>query len=168
MFAVGPCDRCLAPSVCCECVLPVLSPDVYCLCSHLLCVSKAVLTSRAAAPLCVQVTDSNGKMILFIDEIHTVVGAGAAGGAMDAGNLLKPMLGRGELRCIGATTLDEFRWAAAASAAACGPEGWRWLYSGLQGSPEVVPTRPAGSSFPGRRTVDRVHGRCLPSAAVLK
>uniref|UniRef100_A0A7S0WMW3 Clp R domain-containing protein n=1 Tax=Chlamydomonas leiostraca TaxID=1034604 RepID=A0A7S0WMW3_9CHLO len=56
-----------------------------------------------------EVTESNGKIILFIDEIHTVVGAGAAGGAMDAGNLLKPMLGRGELRCIGATTLDEYR-----------------------------------------------------------
>ncbi|MEW5302565.1 MAG: hypothetical protein WDW36_005336 [Sanguina aurantia] len=56
-----------------------------------------------------EVTDSNGKIVLFIDEIHTVVGAGAAGGAMDAGNLLKPMLGRGELRCIGATTLDEYR-----------------------------------------------------------
>eukprot|EP00897_Mesotaenium_endlicherianum_P008408 jgi/Mesen1/7596/ME000395S06752 len=56
-----------------------------------------------------EVTDSDGGIILFIDEIHTVVGAGAANGAMDAGNLLKPMLGRGELRCIGATTLDEFR-----------------------------------------------------------
>ncbi|KAF0906060.1 hypothetical protein E2562_009069 [Oryza meyeriana var. granulata] len=56
-----------------------------------------------------EVTASNGQIILFIDEIHTVVGAGAAGGAMDAGNLLKPMLGRGELRCIGATTLDEYR-----------------------------------------------------------
>ncbi|GJM90398.1 hypothetical protein PR202_ga06675 [Eleusine coracana subsp. coracana] len=56
-----------------------------------------------------EVSASNGQIILFIDEIHTVVGAGAAGGAMDAGNLLKPMLGRGELRCIGATTLDEYR-----------------------------------------------------------
>ncbi|CAL5220448.1 g2466 [Coccomyxa viridis] len=56
-----------------------------------------------------EVTDSNGKIVLFIDEIHTVVGAGATGGAMDASNLLKPMLGRGELRCIGATTLDEYR-----------------------------------------------------------
>jgi ATP-dependent Clp protease ATP-binding subunit ClpB len=56
-----------------------------------------------------EVTDSNGKIILFIDEIHTVVGAGATQGAMDAGNLLKPMLARGELRCIGATTLDEYR-----------------------------------------------------------
>lgn len=56
-----------------------------------------------------EVTDSNGKIIMFIDEIHTVVGAGATQGAMDAGNLLKPMLARGELRCIGATTLDEYR-----------------------------------------------------------
>ncbi|MBD1931749.1 MULTISPECIES: ATP-dependent chaperone ClpB [Cyanophyceae] len=56
-----------------------------------------------------EVTDSKGQLILFIDEIHTVVGAGATQGAMDAGNLLKPMLARGELRCIGATTLDEYR-----------------------------------------------------------
>ncbi len=56
-----------------------------------------------------EVTESAGKIILFIDEIHTVVGAGATQGAMDAGNLLKPMLARGELRCIGATTLDEYR-----------------------------------------------------------
>jgi len=56
-----------------------------------------------------EVTDAKGNIILFIDEIHTVVGAGATQGAMDAGNLLKPMLARGELRCIGATTLDEYR-----------------------------------------------------------
>ncbi|WP_204151758.1 ATP-dependent chaperone ClpB [Leptolyngbya sp. CCY15150] len=56
-----------------------------------------------------EVTDSEGQVVLFIDEIHTVVGAGATQGAMDAGNLLKPMLARGELRCIGATTLDEYR-----------------------------------------------------------
>ncbi|MDX1976033.1 MAG: ATP-dependent chaperone ClpB [Pseudanabaenaceae cyanobacterium bins.68] len=56
-----------------------------------------------------EVTESQGQIILFIDEIHTVVGAGAAQGSMDAGNLLKPMLARGELRCIGATTLDEYR-----------------------------------------------------------
>ncbi len=56
-----------------------------------------------------EVTESEGNIILFIDEIHTVVGAGAAQGSMDAGNLLKPMLARGELRCIGATTLDEYR-----------------------------------------------------------
>nr|YP_002049484.1 ATPase [Paulinella chromatophora]ACB43274.1 ATPase [Paulinella chromatophora] len=56
-----------------------------------------------------EVTASQGKIILFIDEIHTVVGAGATGGSMDASNLLKPMLARGELHCIGATTLDEHR-----------------------------------------------------------
>jgi ATP-dependent Clp protease ATP-binding subunit ClpB len=56
-----------------------------------------------------EVTASNGQIVLFIDELHTVVGAGAAEGAMDAGNLLKPMLARGELHCIGATTLDEYR-----------------------------------------------------------
>jgi ATP-dependent Clp protease ATP-binding subunit ClpB len=56
-----------------------------------------------------EVQKSEGKVILFIDELHTVVGAGAAEGAMDAGNLLKPMLARGELRTIGATTLDEYR-----------------------------------------------------------
>ncbi len=56
-----------------------------------------------------EVTESNGQIILFIDELHTVVGAGAAEGAMDASNMLKPMLARGELHCIGATTLDEYR-----------------------------------------------------------
>lgn len=55
------------------------------------------------------VSESDGQIILFIDELHTVVGAGAQGGALDAGNLLKPMLGRGELHCIGATTLTEYR-----------------------------------------------------------
>jgi ATP-dependent Clp protease ATP-binding subunit ClpB len=55
------------------------------------------------------VTEAQGQIILFIDELHTVVGAGAAEGAMDASNLLKPMLARGELHCIGATTLDEYR-----------------------------------------------------------
>src|SRR5207253_6049173 len=61
---------------------------------------KAVLKEIQAA---------QGEIILFIDELHTVVGAGKAEGAMDAGNLLKPMLARGELHCIGATTLDEYR-----------------------------------------------------------
>ena len=61
---------------------------------------KAVLT---------EVRESEGNIILFIDELHTIVGAGKTDGAMDAGNLLKPMLARGELHCIGATTLDEYR-----------------------------------------------------------
>jgi ATP-dependent Clp protease ATP-binding subunit ClpB len=56
-----------------------------------------------------EVTQSEGQIVMFIDEVHTVVGAGSREGAMDAGNLLKPMLARGELRCIGATTLDEYR-----------------------------------------------------------
>ncbi|HYF14472.1 MAG TPA: AAA family ATPase [Phycisphaerales bacterium] len=56
-----------------------------------------------------EVTASNGAVILFIDELHTIIGAGAAEGAVSAGNLLKPALARGELRCIGATTLDEYR-----------------------------------------------------------
>ena len=56
-----------------------------------------------------EVKSSNGEIILFIDELHTIVGAGKTDGAMDAGNMLKPMLARGELHCIGATTLDEYR-----------------------------------------------------------
>ncbi len=56
-----------------------------------------------------EIKDSDGRIILFIDELHTIVGAGKAEGAIDAGNMLKPMLARGELHCIGATTLDEYR-----------------------------------------------------------
>src|SRR3569832_1650864 len=56
-----------------------------------------------------EITDAEGQIVLFIDELHTVVGAGAAGGAMDASQMLKPMLARGELHTIGATTLDEYR-----------------------------------------------------------
>ena len=56
-----------------------------------------------------EIKDSNGEIILFIDEIHMIVGAGALEGAMDAGNMLKPMLARGEILCIGATTLNEYR-----------------------------------------------------------
>jgi ATP-dependent Clp protease ATP-binding subunit ClpB len=56
-----------------------------------------------------EVTEASGQIVLFIDELHTIVGAGAAEGAMDASNMLKPALARGELRCVGATTLDEYR-----------------------------------------------------------
>ena len=56
-----------------------------------------------------EIKNAEGELILFIDELHTIVGAGAAEGAVDAANMLKPMLARGELRCVGATTLDEYR-----------------------------------------------------------
>src|SRR5512141_2854638 len=56
-----------------------------------------------------EITDSDGEVVTFIDELHTIVGAGAAEGSVDAGNMIKPMLARGELRLIGATTLDEYR-----------------------------------------------------------
>jgi ATP-dependent Clp protease ATP-binding subunit ClpB len=56
-----------------------------------------------------EITDAEGEVVTFIDELHTIVGAGAAEGAMDAGQMIKPMLARGELRLIGATTLDEYR-----------------------------------------------------------
>jgi ATP-dependent Clp protease ATP-binding subunit ClpB len=82
-----------------------------------------------------EVTESAGNIILFVDEIHTVVGAGAAQGSMDAGNLLKPMLARGELRCIGATTLDEYRKYIEKDAAL-----ERRFQSVLVGEPNVVDT----------------------------
>src|SRR4029077_4813726 len=56
-----------------------------------------------------EITDAEGEVITFVDELHTMVGAGAAEGAMDAGNMIKPLLARGELRMVGATTLDEYR-----------------------------------------------------------
>src|SRR5436305_11868229 len=56
-----------------------------------------------------EIANAAGEIIVFIDELHTIVGAGAAEGAVDAANMLKPMLARGELRCVGATTLDEYR-----------------------------------------------------------
>jgi ATP-dependent Clp protease ATP-binding subunit ClpB len=82
-----------------------------------------------------EVTESKGSIILFVDEIHTVVGAGAAQGSMDAGNILKPMLARGELRCIGATTLDEYRKYIEKDAAL-----ERRFQSVLVGEPNVVDT----------------------------
>src|SRR5678815_4697617 len=56
-----------------------------------------------------EITDSQGAFVVFIDELHTLVGAGKAEGSMDAANMLKPMLARGELRCVGATTLKEYQ-----------------------------------------------------------
>ena len=64
---------------------------------------------RNGSKACCRRSKSEGQIILFIDELHTIVGAGKTDGAMDAGNLLKPLLARGELHCIGATTLDEYR-----------------------------------------------------------
>ena len=66
-----------------------------------------------------EVTDADGQIILFIDEMHTLVGAGKPDGAMDASNLLKPALARGELHCVGATTLDEYRKACGERRSAC-------------------------------------------------
>src|ERR1044072_6908001 len=69
---------------------------------------RSAASSRSSAAAS-EIRSPEGELILFIDERHTIVGAGAAEGAVDAANLLKPMLARGELRCIGATTLDEYR-----------------------------------------------------------
>ena len=68
------------------------------------------MSSRSGSrPSSREIKNAEGEIVLFIDELHTIVGAGAAEGAVDAANLLKPMLSRGELRAIGATTLDEYR-----------------------------------------------------------
>jgi len=71
--------------------------------------SSAANSRSASRAVLKEVTASEGQVIVFIDELHTIVGAGAAEGAMDAGNMLKPALARGELHCIGATTVNEYR-----------------------------------------------------------
>jgi len=69
--------------------------------------ASIAVNSKTGSRVLKEITASEGKIILFIDELHTIVGAGAAEGATDAANIMKPQLARGELRCVGATTLDE-------------------------------------------------------------
>ena len=76
-----------------------------------------------------EIADSGGEIVTFIDEMHTIVGAGAAEGAVDAGNMLKPMLARGELRLVGATTLDEYRSHIEKDAASSGGSSRCWSSS---------------------------------------
>ena len=97
-----------------------------------------------------EIKQSDGEVITFIDELHTVVGAGAAEGAMDAGNMLKPMLARGELRMVGATTLDEYRAAdrEGSGPGAALPAGLRRRAVG--GGHDRDPARPAAAGT--RRT----------------
>ncbi len=105
-----------------------------------------------------EVTSSEGRIILFIDELHLVVGAGKAEGSMDAANLLKPALARGELRCIGATTLDEFREHIEKdprSSAGSSPCSWE--------SPRSMTRSPScGASRSGTRFTTRSRSRTRP------
>ena len=111
-----------------------------------------------------EVQESEGEIILFIDELHTVVGAGAAEGAMDASNMLKPALARGELRCVGATTLNEYQKHIEKDAAL--ERRFQPVYVGRarRGGHDRDPARPEGAlrgpprrAHPGRRPGGRGH-----------
>ncbi len=111
-----------------------------------------------------EVQESQGEIILFIDELHTVVGAGAAEGSMDASNLLKPMLARGELHCIGATTLGRV-----SQTCRKGPRAGTALPAGVRRPAErrgydLDPARPARAL---RSAPWRAHQRCRAGAAAV-
>ena len=123
-----------------------------------------------------EISEAEGEIILFIDELHTIVGAGAAEGAMDAGNMIKPMLARGELRIIGATTLDEYRKYIEKDAALerrfqpvfvgePSVEDTIAILRGLKERYEVAPRRPDPGRRPGGRgrAVRPVHHGPLPA-----
>jgi ATP-dependent Clp protease ATP-binding subunit ClpB len=112
-----------------------------------------------------EITESNGEVITFVDELHTIVGAGGAEGAMDAGNMIKPMLARGELRMIGATTLDEYRKHVEKD-----PALERRFQQVFVGEPSVEDTiailRGLKERYESHHSV-RIHDAALVSAAVL-
>ena len=104
-----------------------------------------------------EVTAANGEIILFIDEMHTLVGAGKADGAMDASNLLKPALARGELHCVGATTLDEYRKYVEKDAALARRFQAVFVSRADGGGHHLHPARPEGKVRAASR---RAHHRC--------